>query len=105
MATEKRSVIQNGVVQSVWAEVDLVADFVVPCSYCGVPCTGTFRAWYLDGDRWVTFETDRGSLSELLEPLVKLAIEKDEYDSLPSFVRAWNECSGWATLVWHKAPW
>jgi hypothetical protein len=75
--------------------LEVVADFVEPCSYCGVPCTGTVLVSYRDGTRRVAFETDRGSLSEPLRELVGAAIEQGEYDALPAFAREWNEARGW----------
>src|SRR6516165_4865136 len=75
--------------------VEVVANFVEPCSYCGVACTGTVLVSYSDGGRRVAFETDRGSLSEPLRELVGAAIERGEYDALPAFVREWNEARGW----------
>lgn len=98
MGTERWTVTRNGVTLSYSAEVDVVADFVQPCSYCGIPCTGTVRVWYADGDRRVAFETDAGSLSEPLKQLVGVAIERDEYAALPVFVRDWNEGTGWAAF-------
>lgn len=96
MGTEQWTVTRDGVTRSYSAEVDVVADFVEPCGYCGVPCTGTVRVWYVDGGRRVAFETDRSSLSEPLRQLVGVAIDRDEYAALPAFVRDWNEGTGWA---------
>jgi hypothetical protein len=79
--------------------VEVVADFVEPCSYCGAACTGTVLVSYRDGGRRVAFETDRGSLSELLRELVGGAVDQDEYDALPAFVREWNEGRGWAEFA------
>ncbi len=79
--------------------VEVVANFVEPCGYCGAACTGTVLVSYLDGGRRVAFETDRGSLSEPLRALVGAAIERGEYDALPSFVREWNEARGWAEFA------
>lgn len=73
----------------------VVADFVQPCSYCGVPCTGTVLIWYDEGDARAVFETDTGSLLLLLDDLIGIAIDRGEYESLPSFAREWNECRGW----------
>lgn len=84
--------------------VDVVANFVEPCSYCGAACTGTVLASYHDGNRRVAFETDRGRLSEPLRELVGEAIERDEYDALPSFVREWNEARGWAEFASDGGP-
>jgi hypothetical protein len=83
---------------------EIIADFVEPCSYCGAPCTGTVRVWYIDQGRRVAFETDRGSLSEPLRELVGAAIERGEYDALPSFAREWNEARGWAEFASDGAP-
>ena len=79
--------------------VEVVADFVEPCSYCGAACTGTVLVSYCAGGRRVAFETDRGSLSEPLRELVGAAIERGEYNALPSFVREWNEARGWAEFA------
>jgi hypothetical protein len=79
--------------------LDVVADFVELCGYCGTACTGTVLVWYSDGARRVAFETDSGSLSVPLEQLVGAAIGRLEYDTLPSFVREWNEGRGWAELA------
>jgi hypothetical protein len=76
--------------------VEVIANFVEPCSYCGAACTGTVLVSYSDGGRRVAFETDRGSLSEPLRELVGTAIERGEYAALPAFVREWNEARGWA---------
>jgi hypothetical protein len=73
--------------------VEIIADFVRPCSYCGIPCTGTFRLWYLDSNRRMTFETD--DLSLLLDSVIDVAIKKEAYDLLPKFVRDYNEGTGW----------
>lgn len=78
---------------------EIIADFVAPCPYCGVPCSGTFRVWYSDGDRRRAFEMERGSLLVALEQLVGAAIERSEYDSLPAFVQEWNEARGWAEFA------
>jgi len=80
-------------------QVEVVADFVEPCSYCGAACTGTVLVSYRDGGRRVAFETDRGSLSEPLRELVGEAIQRGEYDALPDFVREWNEARGWAKFA------
>ena len=79
--------------------LEVVADFVEPCSYCGAPCTGTVLVSYSDGGRRVAFETDRGSLSEPLRELVGAAIGQGEYDALPAFAREWNEARGWAEFA------
>jgi hypothetical protein len=98
MGTERWTVTRDGVTRSYSAEVDVIADFVEPCGYCGAPCSGTVRVWYAEGDRRVAFETDRGSLTEPLEQLIGAAIERDEYAALPAFVRDWNEGTGWAAF-------
>jgi hypothetical protein len=77
----------------------VVADFVELCSYCGSPCSGTTRVGYADGNQWVAFETDRGSLSGPLGRFVGSAIERGEYDPLPTFAREWNEARGWAEFA------
>jgi hypothetical protein len=93
MTTESWTVIKNGVSNFFQADVEIIADFVRPCSYCGIACTGTFRLWYLDGNRRMTFETD--DLSSLLDLVIDVAIKEDTYDLLPKFVRDYNECTGW----------
>lgn len=79
--------------------VEVVVDFVEPCSYCGAACTGTVLVSYREGDRRVAFETDRSSLSEPLGELVGAAVEQAEYDALPAFAREWNEARGWAEFA------
>ena len=76
--------------------LEVVANFVELCSYCGAACSGVFRIWYSDGSRRLAFETGRGSLSEPLGRLVGTAIERGEYGALPEFVREWNDARGWA---------
>lgn len=76
--------------------LEVVADFVELCSYCGAACTGTILVWFRDGDVRVAFETDSGSLSVPLGELVDAAIEQSEYNALPIFVQDWNEGRGWA---------
>jgi hypothetical protein len=93
MAMEYWTVSKGGISHSFKADVEIIADFVTPCSYCGIPCMGTFRLWYLDGDRRMTFETD--NLSPLLNSVIDVAINEDTYDLLPRFVRDYNECTGW----------
>ena len=79
--------------------LEVVADFVELCSYCGAPCTGTILVSYRDGERRVAFETDSPSLTLPIEELVREAIGRDEYDALPSFAREWNEGRGWAEFA------
>ena len=96
MTTERWTVIKDGVSNLFQADVEIIADFVRPCSYCGIPCTGTFRLWYLDGNRRMTFETD--DLSSLLHSVIDVAIKEDTYDLLPTFVRDYNEGTGWESF-------
>lgn len=79
--------------------VEVVADFVEPCSYCGAPCSGTVLLSYTDGCRRVAFEVDRPSLTLPIESLVGAAIARGEYGALPSFAREWNESRGWAEFA------
>ncbi len=99
MAIERRTIFRDGVSRSFVADVEIVADFVEPCSYCGVPCSGTTRIWYVASHTRKTFETDHGTLSGLMDALVREAIENDAYESLPAFVRCANEATGWATFL------
>lgn len=99
MAIERRTIFRDGDSKSFVADVEIVADFIEPCSYCGVPCSGTTRIWYVEGHTRKTFETDRGALSDLMDDLVREAIEKDAYEALPAFVRCANEATGWATFL------
>lgn len=98
MTVERWIVMKDEVRRSYSAEVDIVADFAVPCGQCNAHCTGTYRVWYVDQGRRVTFETDRSSLDEPLERLVETSFERGAYQSLPRFVRDWNEASGWADI-------
>ena len=84
--------------------LEVIANFVEPCGYCGAACTGTILVWYADGDRRVAFETDRWSLTEPLDQLVGAALARGEYDALPSFAREWNEARGWAEFAADGAP-
>jgi hypothetical protein len=77
----------------------VVADFVEPCSYCGAACSGTVLISYIDAGRRVAFEVDRPSLTLPIEDLVGAAIDRGEYDALPSFAREWNESCGWAKFA------
>lgn len=79
-------------------DVHVIADLVSPCRYCGVPCSGTFRLWYVDGDERKAFEVDRPTLDALLEPLVEAASGGERYARLSTFIRHWNECVGWAGM-------
>jgi hypothetical protein len=79
--------------------LEVVADFVEPCSYCGAACTGTVLVSYRDDGRRVAFEVDRPSLTLPIEDLVGTAIARGEYDTLPSFAREWNESRGWAEFA------
>lgn len=76
-------------------DIEIVADFVEPCSHCGIACTGTFRLWYVEGGKRMTFEVDRPTLWEILEATIGAAFEQGRYESLPAFIRDWNECTGW----------
>ena len=96
MKTEYWTVTKKGVSNFFQADVEIIADFVRPYSYCGIPCTGTFRLWYLDGNCRMTFETD--DLSSLLDSVIDVAIkDADAYNLLPAFVRDYNERTGWAS--------
>jgi hypothetical protein len=95
MAMEYWTVRKGRSSHSFQADIEIIADFVTPCSYCGHPCMGTFRLWYLDSDRRMTFETD--DLSSLLDSVIDVAINEDTYSLLPRFVRDYNECTGWAS--------
>ena len=79
-------------------DLHVVADVVSPCSYCGVPCSGTFRLWYVDGDERNAFEVDRLTLEALLAPLVEAASDAAGYARLSTFIRNWNEGVGWAGM-------
>lgn len=76
--------------------IEIVAGLVASCDVCGVPCTGTFRLWYVEGGKRMTFEVDRPTFWELLEPAVKAAIDEGAYPAMPAFIRNWNEAVGWA---------
>lgn len=85
----------RGADESLASELHVVADFVAPCAHCGIACVGTFRLWYVDGGRRVTFELDRPSLWELLEGAVRTAIDDGTYPALTPFIRDWNQGAGW----------
>ncbi len=79
--------------------LEVVVDFVEPCSYCGASCSGTILVSYSDGSRRLAFEVDRPSLTLPIEELVGAAIERGDYDALPSFAKEWNESRGWAEFA------
>jgi hypothetical protein len=98
MSIERWTTTNNGITTSFIADVEVIANFVELCSYCGNPCTGTYRIWYIEGNKRMTFEVDQPSFSELLDLIVGSAIDREEYQSLPQFVREWNENTGWASI-------
>jgi hypothetical protein len=90
---------EKGICAMTSGRLEVFANFVEPCSYCGAACTGTILFSYRDGRRRLGFETDRGSLSEPLRELVGTAIDRGDYGILPAFAREWNEARGWADFA------
>lgn len=62
-----------------------------PCSYCGTPCTGTYRFWFAGKDQDEAVEVDQHPLDSAFGDIVGAHDEPEAYAHLPAFIRGRNE--------------
>lgn len=77
------------------SDLVMVADLVLPCSHCGIPCTGTVMVWFLREEIRHAIEVDRPTFDMLLG---KLCVGERASDELPRFVTDWCTSTGWMDI-------
>lgn len=91
---ERWKVWHNGRHQVADVEIELRADLVELCGWCGHACSGRYRFWVPIGGVFSMVNVDRPTLDELIEEQVQ-ATSLPAYPALPAIVREQNEMWGW----------
>lgn len=76
---------------------NVVKNTTEPCPQCGVPACGKEDVlWYDDNGQSIAIIFDGGYFDLAGEEFFKKNIKTIQYDSLPTFMKEWNEVRGWA---------
>jgi hypothetical protein len=72
-------------------------DLTEPCPQCGIPACGKENYfWIEDGGQRQTLVLDGSLLDVIIEQYFNVNILKVEYETLPKFLREFNEHKGWS---------
>ncbi|KXX66797.1 hypothetical protein [Flammeovirga sp. SJP92] len=77
---------------------NVIKNFTEPCPECGVPACGKEDIlWYEDKNRRIAIIFDGGYFDLAGEEFFDKNIKTMEYDTLPIFMKQWNEARGWSS--------
>ena len=77
-------------------EFNVVKNSTEPCPECGVPACGKEDIlWFEENNKRKAIIFDRGFFDLAGEEFFNKNIKSIEYDSLPEFMKEWNESRGW----------
>jgi hypothetical protein len=80
---------------------NVVKNTTEPCPECGVPACGKEDIlWYEDNNQRIAVIFDGGYFDLAGEEFFEKNIKTIVYDSLPTFMKEWNEVRGW-TDCWN----
>ena len=75
---------------------NVIKNTTKPCPQCGVPACGKEDIiWYEENGKRISIIFDGGYFDMAREEFFKKNIKVIEYDSLPEFMKEWNELRGW----------
>ena len=77
-------------------EFNVVKNSTKPCTECGVPACGKEDIlWFEENNKRKAIIFDGGFFDLAGEEFFNKNIKSIEYDSLPEFMKEWNESRGW----------
>jgi hypothetical protein len=77
-------------------EFNVVKNSTKPCTECGVPACGKEDIlWFEENNKRKAIIFDGGFFDLDGEEFFNKNIKSIEYDSLPEFMKEWNESRGW----------
>lgn len=74
-----------------------IQNYTAPCPQCGVPACGKEDIlWLEENEQRIAIVFDGSTFDLAIEVLFRENIAAINYDSLPLFLREWNEARGWS---------
>ncbi|MEM6806908.1 MAG: hypothetical protein AAF696_36240 [Bacteroidota bacterium] len=75
---------------------NVIKNTTTPCNICGAPACGREDIlWYENGNQRMAIIFDGGYFDLAGEEFFNKNIKTINYDSLPNFMKEWNESRGW----------